>query len=78
MQYMSMTLDEYLTSKEITDADFAKRIERDPGTVSRLRRGLTKPDWQTLPRILDATNGEVTPNDFLPSDTPARTSTEAA
>ena len=77
MQYCSMTLDEYLTQHEITDAEFAKRIERDPGTVSRLRRGLTKPDWQTMPRIFDATNGAVTPNDFLPADA-TDNSTEAA
>lgn len=68
MQYLPMTLEDYLTTNEITDAEFAKRIERDPGTVSRLRRGLTKPDWQTLPRIFDATNGAVTPNDFLPAE----------
>lgn len=71
MQYIGMTLDEYLTSKNITDAAFAGIISRDPATVGRLRRGITKPDWETLPRIVEATEGAVTPNDFLPAPAPS-------
>ena len=63
-----MTLDQYLTDAKITDAAFAVLIDRDPATVSRLKRGLTKPDWITLDRIREATGGLVMPNDFLPAD----------
>lgn len=73
-----MTLDQYLIDKDITDAAFAERIGRDPATVSRLRRGLTKPDWHTLDRIREATLGNVMPNDFLPSDAASAQSPEAA
>ena len=70
MQYANMTLEEYLTSEQMTDAAFAEMIDRDPATISRLRRGITFPDWQTLARIRDVTGGAVTPNDFLPDIKP--------
>ena len=63
-----MKLDEYLSSKKITDAAFGELIGRQQSSVNRLRRGETKPDWKTIERIVEITNGAVTPNDFLGSD----------
>jgi transcriptional regulator with XRE-family HTH domain len=61
-----MKLSEWLTLKEISDADFGVMIGRSRSAVSRLRREETQPDWETAAKIRDATNGAVTPNDFLP------------
>lgn len=66
-----MKLADYLTSKDLSDADFALAIECDRTTVSRLRRGITRPTWAQAERIRDATQGAVTPNDFLQDAAPA-------
>lgn len=60
-----MKLHDYMASTQITDAEFAKAIGRNQSTVSRLRSGKTRPDWETLNLIAKATNNAVTPNDFL-------------
>lgn len=64
--HSSMKLADYLSEHAITDGDFADRIGVDRSSVSRLRRGITRPDWPTIERIIAATNGAVTANDFLP------------
>ena len=60
-----MTIQEFMTLNGISDPAFAAMIGRDRTTVLRLRRGDTKPDWQTLAAIRDATGGKVMPDDFL-------------
>jgi hypothetical protein len=59
-----MTLDAYLTDKNMSDAEFGGLIRRNQSTVYRLRRNLTRPDWATLSNIVKATGGEVTAADF--------------
>lgn len=73
-----MKLDQYLSEHDLTDTAFAALIGRTQSSVSRLRRSETRPDWETLERIQAATNGAVTPNDFLPEahDEPADKSKE--
>ena len=70
-----MKLDQYLTDENVSPIDFAKEIGRDAATVSRLRRELTRPDWETVRRITEATKGRVTANDFTP---PAPSHAEAS
>ena len=60
-----MTLDEYLTERNITAAAFANKIERAVSTVTRIRKGDQHPDSDTLQSIVYATGGAVTPNDFF-------------
>jgi transcriptional regulator with XRE-family HTH domain len=61
-----MTLRDYLDREGLTLAAFAKRIGTDHArTVERYAKGLTIPDRQMMPRIVDATGGQVTPNDFF-------------
>ncbi len=60
-----MQLGDYLESEGITAAEFAKRIDRSEATVSRIVRGVNRPDWGTMQKIHLATKGKVTPNDFL-------------
>ena len=61
-----MTLNEYLKLHDRNDADFAERIRRDRTTVSRWRRGITRPEWEDVEAIVKATGGAVSPNDFIP------------
>jgi len=70
-----MKLDDYLTKHKLTDAAFAERIGRSQPSVNRLRREETKPDWETVRRITEATKGRVTANDFTP---PAPSHAEAS
>lgn len=62
-----MKLQAYLDLEQIDDAQFAALIRRDRSTVHRLRTGKTKPDWETVALITEATNGSVTALDFVPS-----------
>lgn len=61
-----MDLRTYLTREDLTLNDFAVRIERSTASVSRIVRGLQRPDWDTMMAISRETGGEVTPNDFIP------------
>lgn len=63
-----MTLREWLAEHHCAQKDFAARIERSEATVSRLANGTNRPDAETARRIYRATNGAVTPNDFLGLD----------
>lgn len=63
-----MRLDEYLNQKKgegLTEEAFASRVGLSQGQVNRLRRGASRPSFNTLVRIRDATEGQVTPDDFI-------------
>jgi transcriptional regulator with XRE-family HTH domain len=59
-----MKLSDYLSANGLTLAAFAAKSGLSVPTVSRLRRGLNRPDWKTLDAINEATDGQVTANDF--------------
>ena len=54
----------YMRRNALSDDDFAIIIGRSRATVSRIRRGKVRPDWDTIQRIRTATKGAVTANDF--------------
>lgn len=54
----------YLKREKLTLDQFGKRIGRTAATVSRLARGVNKPDWDTAEAIATATKGEITISDF--------------
>lgn len=59
-----MTLDDYLKSTDQTEDAFAKRISVSQPAVHRYRNGrIPTPD--VMQKIVDATGGQVTPNDFF-------------
>lgn len=62
-----MKLTDYLSQHGVSDGEFAASIGVDRSSVSRMRRGITRPDWPTIERIIEATNGSVTANDFISS-----------
>lgn len=69
-----MKLTDYLTETRQTAADFAKRIGVDPISVRRYLNGDRRPDWEVMGKIVKATDGHVTPSDFIhkPSKTKKR------
>ena len=71
MHITGMKLAAYLKANNLSDAEFAALIGKDRTSVIRLRTGNTRPTWDTAEKIAAATNGAVTPNDFL--DEPANT-----
>jgi DNA-binding transcriptional regulator YdaS (Cro superfamily) len=65
-----MRLDEYLTTSNLTNAEFAKRIGVSTVAVQYWRHGQRIPRPAQMQAIREATKGEVTPNDFLPEQPP--------
>lgn len=62
---MDMRLADYLSDHKIKDATFAAQIGVTRQAVGRYKFGERKPEWAILQRIAKATEGNVTPNDFL-------------
>lgn len=60
-----MTLSDWLTINDVSDAAFAARVGTTRHTVWRWRTGVKKPSWVSLALIADATGGSVTANDFV-------------
>lgn len=57
-------LSEYMAEKGLSDEDVAKGINRSRPTVSRIRRRLVRPDWNTIQAIKKFTNGFSTADDY--------------
>lgn len=60
-----MTLRDWLDRENIRTPQFAAHIGRTSEAVRRYVSGDRIPDKETMPLIVDATKGEVTPNDFF-------------
>lgn len=67
----AMKLAVYLKTHEIQPSAFAAAIGTPASTVTRLLRGERSPGIELMAKIKAATGGEVTPNDFLPSESQA-------
>lgn len=65
-----MTLTEYLELTQTTDAAFARLSGiKHKQLIGRYRRGISIPGADNMNRILKATRGAVTANDFFASRT---------
>jgi hypothetical protein len=60
-----MKLSRYLKDNKITDAEFAESVCATHFAVGKWRRGERTPRDPFMRRIVKATCGAVTPNDFL-------------
>lgn len=60
-----MKLSRYLKDNKITDVEFATQVHATPFAVGKWRRGERTPRDVFMRRIVKATCGAVTPNDFL-------------
>lgn len=72
-----MKLSDYMRDHNLTDAALAERIGRHRVSVTRYRNGRVRPDWDAMMAIEAATNGAVTPNDFI-APAPAEPASEGA
>ncbi|GAB6854422.1 hypothetical protein JCM15831A_14460 [Asaia astilbis] len=74
-----MTLDEWLNDQGISGAAFARQSGIGfRQIVFRYRNGTSFPRPENMRRIIEATGGKVTPEDFLKQrDSTRRTPTEA-
>lgn len=59
-----MTLGQYLEEQKITPAEFGRRVSRSRAAISRYVAGDRIPDRDTMVKIVTATQGAVTANDF--------------
>jgi len=63
-------LSDYMSAHNLTDDDVAAAVERSRVTISRIRRRKVRPDWDTIQKIKEFTNGAVTADDFADLDAP--------
>jgi transcriptional regulator with XRE-family HTH domain len=63
-----MTLSEYLARENVKRSHFAQSIGVEASTVTRWISGDRTPSLALMERISRATDGKVTPSDFLPAD----------
>jgi transcriptional regulator with XRE-family HTH domain len=69
-----MKLIDYMTSNNINAAKLAEKANVPASTITRLLSGARVPRLSLLEKIMEATNGAVTPNDFLSDDAAAQAS----
>ena len=60
-----MKLSKYLSVMKLSQTEFAKAVDRRDSQISRWLKGERRPDWDSMLRIAEATDGAVMPNDFL-------------
>lgn len=74
-----MKLRDWRTREKLSLSRMGELIDRAHTTVLRLERGDQLPDGDTIRRIFEATNGEVSLHDFFSADgTPKPQSVQAA
>jgi transcriptional regulator with XRE-family HTH domain len=59
-----MHLSEYMSRIKADDDAVAGAIGVSRPTVSRIRRGLQRPDWPTIARLKNWSKGKITADDF--------------
>lgn len=59
-----MKLKDWLAKEGLSPTDFARRLKRPQATIARYVNGDRIPEPPIMAEIVDATGGEVMPNDF--------------
>lgn len=65
-----MKLGEWLRSRGLSQQAFADAADISQGAVAKFVLGRAMPNRQSMRKIFDATEGQVTPNDFHDIDHP--------
>jgi transcriptional regulator with XRE-family HTH domain len=73
---MAKTLAQWMRENGISDQVLAAQLGVSRSTVSRLRRGVTKPSWDLIPALKQRTKGAVTSESFV-DERPRRSSRPA-
>lgn len=63
-------LADYMADKGLSDEEVAIGIKRSRPTVSRIRRRLVRPDWETIEKIKEYTEGVSTADDYQNIEAP--------
>jgi len=61
-----MKLAEYLTEQKLTDEAFGTLVGMSQSQISRIKRGISRPSWDSLASIERVTDGAVRAADFIP------------
>lgn len=59
-----MHLADYMVQERLSDGDVAQAIGVSRPTVSRIRRKLLRPSWETIDKLRDWSNGAITAAEF--------------
>lgn len=62
-----MKLADWMAAHGLNDEKVAASAEVDRATISRVRRGVTKPSWDLAARLKAISGGAVTADDHLPA-----------
>jgi hypothetical protein len=65
VQSQTMHLADYMMNHGLRDEDVAEAIARSRPTVSRIRRRLIRPSWDTIEAIKTFTKGASTADDYV-------------
>ena len=65
-----MDLATFLTANGTTEQQIAVAVGCSQSTINKIKHGKVNPSLSILRAISAATNGAVTPNDFLPATSP--------
>ena len=61
-----MKLQQWKDKEGLTNQQIADLVGVSQGSISRYINHVVRPEWPNIQKIITATNGEVTANDFLP------------
>ena len=59
-------LKQYRTAKGLSQEDFAKSVGVQKAAISRIEQGKRVPSMGLVARIVEASDGELSANDFMP------------
>jgi len=60
-----MKLQTYLTENYLTQEAFASMVGVSQPAVARWATGIRRPSWDHVEKIVEVTDGDVTPEDFF-------------
>lgn len=64
VHFSAMTLKDYLERQSLSEKAFAATVGADQSTIHRVKTGALVPRPDLMKRIVEATQGDVTPNDL--------------
>jgi transcriptional regulator with XRE-family HTH domain len=65
-------LKRYREAQGLNQEELAQKLGTTAATVSRIEAGIRYPSVKLMRQIMTATNGAITPNDFVVQSTPAQ------
>jgi transcriptional regulator with XRE-family HTH domain len=73
-----MKLAEFLNTEKLTDEAFGALVGMSQSQISRIKRGVSRPSWESLAAIERVTDGKVRAADFIPEASAAPAPEQAA